>query len=175
MWPATDDPADVGTTKLFDALWNGMYTEPMLLGRYPFDIAPLLEPSIQDGDMATIRQPARLLRRQLLQPAPGGGRRRELGEPLRVRRPGRLREDRLRLAGRARRAARVADHPAGPLPRRAAADHDHRVGLLLRHRPRRARRRRRPGPHRLSRRPPARGGHGDLQSASTSAATSPGR
>ncbi len=57
MWPATDDPADVGTTKLFDALWNGMYTEPMLLGRYPFDIAPLLEPSIQDGDMATIRQP----------------------------------------------------------------------------------------------------------------------
>jgi len=57
MWPATDDPADVGTTKLFDALWNGMFTEPMLLGRYPVDILPLLEPAIAEGDLATIRQP----------------------------------------------------------------------------------------------------------------------
>ena len=29
----------------------------MLLGRYPTDILPLLEDSIQDGDMVTIRQP----------------------------------------------------------------------------------------------------------------------
>jgi beta-glucosidase len=57
MWPATDDPADVGTTKLFDAIWNGMFMEPMLLGRYPVDIAPLLEPAIREGDLATIRQP----------------------------------------------------------------------------------------------------------------------
>ncbi len=57
MWPASDDPADVGTTKLFDALWNGVFTEAMLLGRYPLDIYPLLEPWIKDGDMATIRQP----------------------------------------------------------------------------------------------------------------------
>ena len=57
MWPATDDPADVGITKLFDALWNGLFTEAMLLGRYPADILPLLEDSIQDGDMVTIRQP----------------------------------------------------------------------------------------------------------------------
>jgi beta-glucosidase len=57
MWPATDDPADVGTTKLFDALWNGLFTEAMLLGRYPRDIMPLLEESIRDGDMVTIRQP----------------------------------------------------------------------------------------------------------------------
>ena len=38
MWPASDDEADVGATKLFDALWNGMFIEPMLLGRYPDDL-----------------------------------------------------------------------------------------------------------------------------------------
>ncbi|WP_337191817.1 GH1 family beta-glucosidase [Nocardioides flavescens] len=57
MWPASDDEADVGATKLFDALWNGMFIEPMLLGRYPVDIAPLLEDVVQEGDMTTIRQP----------------------------------------------------------------------------------------------------------------------
>ena len=57
MWPASDDPADVGATKLFDALWNGMFLEPMLLGRYPVDIHPLMEGLIEDGDLATIRQP----------------------------------------------------------------------------------------------------------------------
>ena len=57
MWPASDDEADVGATKLFDALWNGMYIEPMLLGRYPADILPLVEDVIQDGDLTTIRQP----------------------------------------------------------------------------------------------------------------------
>ena len=57
MWPASDEPADVGATKLFDALWNGMFLEPMLLGRYPADLAPLLEDVIRDGDLATIRQP----------------------------------------------------------------------------------------------------------------------
>ncbi|GAA2149989.1 GH1 family beta-glucosidase [Nocardioides koreensis] len=57
MWPASDDEADVGATKLFDALWNGMYVEPMLLGRYPRDLMPLMEDVIADGDMATIRQP----------------------------------------------------------------------------------------------------------------------
>ncbi len=57
MWPASDDEADVGATKLFDALWNGMFVEPMLLGRYPADLAPLFEGIVQDGDLATIRQP----------------------------------------------------------------------------------------------------------------------
>jgi beta-glucosidase len=57
MWPASDDAADVGATKLFDAMWNGMYLEPMLLGRYPVDLEPLLEPVIQNGDLAVIRQP----------------------------------------------------------------------------------------------------------------------
>lgn len=57
MWPASDDAADVGATKLFDAMWNGMFLEPMLLGRYPVDLQPLLEDVIKDGDLATIRQP----------------------------------------------------------------------------------------------------------------------
>jgi beta-glucosidase len=57
MWPASEDEADVGASKLFDALWNGMFSEPMLFGRYPFDLAPLVEPVVKAGDMATIRQP----------------------------------------------------------------------------------------------------------------------
>ena len=57
IWPASDADADVGAAKLFDALWNGMYIEPMLLGRYPADLAPLLEDFVLPGDLATIRQP----------------------------------------------------------------------------------------------------------------------
>jgi beta-glucosidase len=57
MWPASDDEADVGATKLFDALWNGMFAEPMLLGRYPADLQPLLDGIVEDGDLAVIRQP----------------------------------------------------------------------------------------------------------------------
>ena len=57
MWPASDDEADVGATKLFDALWNGMFIDPMLLGRYPADLEPLFEGIVRDGDLAVIRQP----------------------------------------------------------------------------------------------------------------------
>ncbi len=57
MWPASDDEADVGATKLFDALWNSLFLEPMLLGRYPADLMPVLEHVIHPGDLATIRQP----------------------------------------------------------------------------------------------------------------------
>ena len=57
VWPSSDDDADVGASKIFDALWNGMFLEPMLLGRYPADLGPLVEPLIEPGDLATIRQP----------------------------------------------------------------------------------------------------------------------
>jgi beta-glucosidase len=57
IWPASDSDADVGASKIFDALWNGMYLEPMLLGRYPADLEPLLSDYIRPGDLATIRQP----------------------------------------------------------------------------------------------------------------------
>ncbi len=57
IWPASEDPADVGAAKLFDSLWNGMFIEPMLLGRYPADLEPLLEEIARPGDLATIRVP----------------------------------------------------------------------------------------------------------------------
>lgn len=57
VWPASDDDADVGASKIYDGLWNGMFLEPMLLGRYPVDLAPLLDGLAEPGDMATIRQP----------------------------------------------------------------------------------------------------------------------
>ncbi|WP_244246819.1 GH1 family beta-glucosidase [Nocardioides euryhalodurans] len=57
IWPASDSDADVGAAKLFDALWNGTFIEAMLLGRYPADLAPILEDLVEPGDMATIRQP----------------------------------------------------------------------------------------------------------------------
>lgn len=57
MWPASEDVADVAATKLHDALWNALFLEPMLLGRYPVDLQPLLEGVVRDGDLATIRQP----------------------------------------------------------------------------------------------------------------------
>ena len=84
-------------------------------------------------------------------------RREDAADAVRVPRAGRLPDDRLRLAGRARRAARVADHVPRPLPRRPAADLHHRVRLRLRRRAGRERRRRRPAPDRLPRRAPARG------------------
>ena len=57
IWPASDADADVGAAKLFDTLWNGMFIEGMLLGRYPNDLRPLLEHVVRPGDGATIRQP----------------------------------------------------------------------------------------------------------------------
>jgi len=57
IWPASDSDADVGAAKLFDALWNGLFAEPMLLGRYPRDLAMLMEDLIRPGDLATLRQP----------------------------------------------------------------------------------------------------------------------
>ena len=57
VWPASDDDADVGASKIFDALWNSMFLEPMLLGRYPADLMPLMQDLVQPGDLATIRQP----------------------------------------------------------------------------------------------------------------------
>ncbi|MFC5730377.1 MULTISPECIES: GH1 family beta-glucosidase [Nocardioides] len=57
IWPGSDDPADVGAAKLFDALWNGHYLEGMLLGRYSEDLLMLLEQTIREGDFATMRQP----------------------------------------------------------------------------------------------------------------------
>ncbi len=57
MWPASEDVADVGATKLMDSMWNGLFLEPMLLGRYPVDLEPMMSDLATPGDLATIRQP----------------------------------------------------------------------------------------------------------------------
>jgi beta-glucosidase len=57
IWPASDDDADVGASKLFDTIWNGLFIEPMLLGRYPNDLSFMMDDLVLPGDMATIRQP----------------------------------------------------------------------------------------------------------------------
>ena len=131
IWPASDDDADVGATKLFDALWNGMYVEPMLLGRYPADLTPLMDDLVIARRHGHDPAAARLLRDELLQPDEDLGRPRRGPDALGDPRAARLPAHRPRLAGRARRIARVADHLPRPLPRRAPADHDHRVRLLL--------------------------------------------
>jgi beta-glucosidase len=57
MWPASQDEADVGATKLFDSLWNGAFLEPMIFGRYPADLMEVMDEFVEPGDLATIRQP----------------------------------------------------------------------------------------------------------------------
>jgi hypothetical protein len=105
----------------------------MLLGRYPADILPLLEDSIQDGDMVTIRQPVDFYGVNYYNPLRvAANTDPESENPFEF----------LELVGYDRTdfdwpvvpdaPARVADHPARAVPRRAAADHDHRVRLLLR-------------------------------------------
>ena len=122
--PATT-PADVGAAKLFDALWNGMFAEPMLLGRYPDGLAAAdartrsrtatWRRSAQPLDFYGVNyyNPMRIAAPPTRTPRC----------PFEFRRARRLPDHRLRLAGRPRRAARVADHAPRPLPRRAAADH----------------------------------------------------
>ncbi|WP_415143638.1 glycoside hydrolase family 1 protein [Nocardioides sp.] len=57
IWPASEDPADVGAAKLVDGLWNGVPLEAMLFGRYPDDLVDLFAGVTESGDLATIRQP----------------------------------------------------------------------------------------------------------------------
>ena len=176
MWPASDDDADVGATKLFDALWNGMFLEPMLLGRYPADLTPLLEDVVQPGDLATIRQPLDFYGVNYYNPMQdrrrGRGRGRcrsssvellgypttDFGWPVV---PDALREWLIMFRARYRAA----------LPPIVITE----SGCVLRHGPGRGRRRRRPAAHRLPRRPPARRRRRPCSAASTSAATTRGR
>ncbi|PVG84228.1 beta-glucosidase [Nocardioides gansuensis] len=57
IWPASQSDADVGAAKFFDTLWNGLYIEPTLLGRFPDDVAPMMADIAEPGDLVTIRQP----------------------------------------------------------------------------------------------------------------------
>jgi len=56
------DPADLDAARRIDGLFNRMYLEPLILGRYPQDIlddleAVGLEVPIEGGDLETIAQP----------------------------------------------------------------------------------------------------------------------
>jgi beta-glucosidase len=53
VWPASDDPADVAAADYYDVLWNRVFAEPILLGRYPEGIAELM-PGPVNADLAVI-------------------------------------------------------------------------------------------------------------------------
>ncbi|MFI0350836.1 GH1 family beta-glucosidase [Actinomadura sp. 9N407] len=59
VWTAGDSAADHAAATAFDALQNRLFTDPVLLGRYPdlsaFGVTEL--PFVQDGDLATISAP----------------------------------------------------------------------------------------------------------------------
>ena len=59
VWPAADTPADRAAADAFDALQNRLFTDPVLLGRYPdlsaYGVTEL--PFVQDGDLALISAP----------------------------------------------------------------------------------------------------------------------
>ena len=60
-WPASDSPADVAAARACDTLQNRMFTDPVLLGRYPdlgaFGIGPDGLSWVRDGDLAAISAP----------------------------------------------------------------------------------------------------------------------
>ncbi|WP_455550622.1 GH1 family beta-glucosidase [Actinomadura geliboluensis] len=63
VWAASDAPADRAAAAAFDALQNRLFTDPLLLGRYPdlsaYGVADL--PFVRDGDLAAIAAPLDLL------------------------------------------------------------------------------------------------------------------
>ena len=60
-WPATDRAADVAAADAYDALHNRMFTDPVLLGRYPdlaaFGVGATGLECVRDGDLAVIAAP----------------------------------------------------------------------------------------------------------------------
>ncbi|MFC6594203.1 GH1 family beta-glucosidase [Kitasatospora paranensis] len=59
--PATDDPADVEAATAYDALHNRLFTDPLLLGRYPdlsaFGLTEDLGGVVRPGDLKLISAP----------------------------------------------------------------------------------------------------------------------
>ena len=102
VWPTTDSEADQAAAGLVDTLWNRLFADPILLGRYPEPFGDAM-PGPVAADLELISAAARLLRRQLLQPDRGARRRRRRGAAVRVQRDHRVPDDRLRLARRSPR------------------------------------------------------------------------
>ncbi|MET9154241.1 GH1 family beta-glucosidase [Streptomyces griseoflavus] len=55
-WPASEDEADVTAAGFYDALLNGMFADPLLLGRYPEGIGELM-PGDVEADLEVIAAP----------------------------------------------------------------------------------------------------------------------
>ncbi|WP_303246550.1 GH1 family beta-glucosidase [Streptomyces sp. NA04227] len=55
--PATDAEADHAVTGLYDILQNRLFTDPVLLGRYPAEVEPWLGDCVADGDLDLIAAP----------------------------------------------------------------------------------------------------------------------
>lgn len=64
-WPILNDMAADG----FDAVWNRAYLDPLLKGTYPKTARDLVEASVREGDMETIRQPIDFLGANYYAPA----------------------------------------------------------------------------------------------------------
>lgn len=57
-WPATDSEADRFAAGFYDVLQNRLFTESVLLGRYPDEVAALLADGVvRDGDLDVIASP----------------------------------------------------------------------------------------------------------------------
>jgi beta-glucosidase len=56
MWPASQEPADLAATEMADTLWNRLFADPVLLGRYPEGFADLM-PGPVDDDLRAIGAP----------------------------------------------------------------------------------------------------------------------
>ncbi|HEY2641508.1 MAG TPA: GH1 family beta-glucosidase [Streptosporangiaceae bacterium] len=60
-WPASDSAADLAAAAAYDVLHNRMFTDPVLLGRYPdlsaFGLGTDGPACVQDGDLAIISTP----------------------------------------------------------------------------------------------------------------------
>lgn len=56
VWPASESEADQASAALFDTMWNRIYSEPVLLGRYPDGIASMM-PGPVEHDLKIIAAP----------------------------------------------------------------------------------------------------------------------
>ncbi|MFF1909982.1 GH1 family beta-glucosidase [Kitasatospora sp. NPDC058218] len=58
VWPASSSDADLAAADAYDALHNRLFTDPLLLGRYPdlsaYGVAPDLGGCVHDGDLKLI-------------------------------------------------------------------------------------------------------------------------
>ncbi len=55
--PAGDDPKDLLAAQKLDAYWNGAFSDPQLLGRYPPLLVDAMAPHLQPGDLVQICRP----------------------------------------------------------------------------------------------------------------------